>query len=356
MSHEPAVTPPVTPAGGPPFRTAEPHDDPPHDAPRRGRRWRGPRRRALAYVAGIGVAAGAGVAIQACADGGVAPTSPARAPQLETPAPGGNETSKSGRRAPFDLALVGELHNRGLDAVLARARDAGAEHRTSHKTRCALVARLSAEFARTQYANDPRLAAIGTGGLGDDVLAGIAKQAACGFDEAARLSLAEAAVAAAGGAAGGGEQRTAFSETGQLSVEAQLLLHRVDDSIKWMRGAHQLSVNLMPIQIEAEALPDPGEQVLVRETIETARASAYYQEQQCQINPTSCGSNDRPPDATRADGERRAGVNSDVVKADAWGCILGGIKGWPGGGPGIATGCLWGGLAGSGGIIFRHIF
>lgn len=351
MSHDPAVTPPVTPAGGPrPPRTPEPRATAP-----RGRRWPGPRRRALAYLVGTGLVAGAGVAMQACADGGVAPTSPPRAPQLETPAPGGNETSKAGGRAPFDLALVGELHNRGLDAVLAQARQAGDEHRTSAKSRCALIARLSAEFARAQYDHDPRLAAVGTGGLSDEVLAGIAKQAACGVDEASRLSLAEAAVAAAGGAADGGEQRSGFSETGQLSVEAQLLLHRVGDSIKWMQGAHQLSVNLMPVQIEAETLPDLGEQVLVRETIETARASAYYQEAQCQLDPTSCGPNERAPDATRTRGEQRAGVNRDVVVADAWGCILGGIKGWPGGAPGVAAGCLWGGLAGSGGIIFRHI-
>jgi hypothetical protein len=351
MSHDPAVTPPVTPAGGPPPpRTPEPRATAP-----RGRRWPGPRRRALAYLVGTGLVAGAGVAIQACADGGVAPTSPAPTPQLDAPAPGPVETGKGvdgGAGLPFDPALVGELHNRGLGVVLTRALQAGEEHRVSGEAQCALVARLTAEYAIAERARDARLAAIGTGGLTDAELAGIAKQTACGVERFAQMSLGEAAVSAAGGTVG----RQGLSDDGGLSPAAADLLNQVNDAIRWMNTAAILDRNLMPLQVAADALPDLKEQLLVRETIETARASAYFHETFCRDNPTACGGDDRPPDATRTSREYRTGINSEVVFADAMGCVMGGIKGLAGGPPGILSGCFWGGVAGSGQRIFRYIF
>ena len=347
MSHEPAVTPPVTSARRR-WRSPRGH------TPTRG----GPGRRALAYAAGV--VAATGLIIQACADGGLtgAATAPPP-PKVEAPAPGALETAKGGTAkgegTTFDPALVGELHNRGLDAVLARARLAGPDDRASAKTRCTFIARLTTEYLQAERARDPRLAAIGTSGLGDDAFARIAKDAACGAEYGRWQPLGDAALALTQA-----EGRQEVSGDGSLSPAAVVLLNRLSDNIVWAASAWMLDQNLMPLQLEAEALPDVAEQLLIREAIETARASFYYQEQRCQQG--YCGGTERPPDATGAplgalaSGERRAGVNHDVVVADAWGCILGGLRGAVGGPPGILGGCFYGGLAGSGGIIFRHLF
>ena len=347
MSHEPAVTPPVTSVRRR-WRSLRGHPT------RRG----GPGRRALAYAAGV--VAATGLIIQACGDGGpTGATAATPPPKLEAPAPGALETAKGGGTKgagkTFDPALVGELHNRGLDAVLAQARLAGSDDRASAKTGCTLIARLTTEYIQAERVRDPRLAAIGTGGLGDDALARITKDAACGAEYGGRQSLGDAALALTQG-----EERLEVSGDGTLSPAAVVLLNQVSDNIRWAGSAWMLDQNLMPLQVEAEALPDVAEQLLIRETIETARASFYYQEQYCRQG--ACGGTDRPPDATSAppgavaSGERRAGVNHDVVVADAWGCILGGLRGSVGGPPGILSGCFYGGLAGSGGIIFRHLF
>jgi hypothetical protein len=49
-------------------------------------------------------------------------------------------------------------------------------------------------------------------------------------------------------------------------------------------------------------------------------------------------------------------VNKRVIKADAYGCLTGGIRGaWVGGPQGALSGCFVGGLIGSGSVIWNHL-
>lgn len=327
---------------------------PPHRRRRAGRR-------AFAVTAGAAALTITALAVQACADGGLTgsptPIVPARA---DGATPGALETATAGTKGTGELAWVGALHNRGLDAVLARARVASADDRATAKARCALIGRLTVEYLQGERGRDAHLAAVGTS-VGDDALARIAHDAACGAASGAPRSLADA-LAGAGEPALGGERRLDLSGDGTLSPAAVTLLNQIDDSIRWMTSAATLNGNLMRVRIEADALPDLAERVLVSETVETAVASAYYHEQRCQTDPVACDPEGRLPDATRAPGavatgtEYRTGVIRDVVQADAWGCIFGGIRGGIlGGPPGALSGCFWGGIGASGGVIFRHI-
>jgi hypothetical protein len=254
------------------------------------------------------------------------------------------------------VAWVGALHNRGLDAVLAAARDAGAEHRATAKTRCALVGRLTAAFLLAERTNDERLRTPAAA-LGDGELARLARDAACGAVAASRRPLADVAAELTG------DRRADLGGGGNMSAEAAALINRTDEAILWMGTAAGLSVELTPIALAAELLPDETERAVVRSTVETARASAFYHEQRCQQLPAECNYFDPgpPPNDTRAGlaaepRERRAGVISNVVKADAWGCLFGGLRGALAGGPsGAAVGCFWGGIGASGGVIFHHI-
>lgn len=330
MSHEPAATPSTT-------RAAR-------------RTWRPARRRTLAYVAGVGAVATA-LVVQACADGGLTGTTATPPPKAAVSEPGTLETSRapSAKAAPLDVAWVGEVHNRGLDAVLAKARRASAADRATPKARCALIGRLTAQFLTAERTRNPHLRTLGPAKLTSTELATLARDAACSAEAATRLPLGEAALSLRG--SGGLDRRLELEGDGNLSPAAVVLLNEIDDTIRWMSGAQQLSDNLIPVQQRAELLSDNSERILILETITTARASAFYQ-QSC-TDPAACAG-DRPPDATRAS-ERRAGVNSDVVKADAWGCVWGGLRGVVGGPSGVFAGCLWGGLGSSGGIIFRHL-
>ncbi len=252
---------------------------------------------------------------------------------------------------------MGALHNRGLDAVLAAARGAGAEHRATAKTRCTLVGRLTTEFLVAERARDERLRTPAAVPLGDGELARLARDAACGAAAASRRSLADVAAEPTG------DRRADLGGGGNMSAEAAALITRTDQAILWMGTAAGLSVELTPVALAAELLPDETERAVVRSTVETARASAFYHEQRCQLLPFECNYFDPgpPPNDTRAGRaaeprERRTGVISNVVKADAWGCLFGGLRGGIAGGPsGAALGCFWGGIGASGGIIFHHI-
>lgn len=309
------------------------------------RRWRTPARRALLVAAGVGAAATA-LAVQGCADARNAATGltgPARI--APTAAPGvldmarGAAGARGGTDAGVDdLAWVGALHNRGLDAVLARARRAGPDDRSTAKTRCTLIGRLTAEFLVAERGRDPHLAALGAGRLGDDQLAELAREMACAGRAAFGYRLGD--VGAAGAlAAADGERRAALGDDGELSSAAAFLLGQVDDAIRGMAGASTLDANLTPVVLAAGSLPDEAERILVVETVATARASAYYHEQHCAELGLCGGGGGPPPDATGV--ERRAGVISDTVKADAYGCFVGGLRGMAGGPPGIFAGCFW---------------
>jgi hypothetical protein len=274
-----------------------------------------------------------------------------------TDPPGTPATSRAGTKAPAhrgDAAWVGALHNRGLDAVLARARAAGVDHRASAKTRCTLVGRFTAEFLVAERTGDARLHAPAR--LGDDELARLARDAACGAAAATRRPLADAAAAL-------GERRADLSGGSNISPEASTLINRVDQAVQWMGSAAGLSQDLDPVAAQVAGLADPLERSVLESTIATARASAFYHEQLC-LPPGACGrAEPPPPDATGAPAgraaaprERRAGVIADVVKADTWGCFWGAVRGGYTAGPeGAFAGCLWGGIGGSGGAIFRYL-
>ncbi len=357
MSHAPAATPPSPDRAAPPGRRPGLHSP--------GRHWRAPRRRMLAYAAGV--AAAAGLAVEGCSDGTLTGTPAATAAGAESAATtgaadpaGALHTSRGSAAKPAGdpgLTWVGALHNRGLDAVLDAAHGAGAEHRATAKTRCTLVGRLTTEFLVAERARDERLRTAAAVPLGDGELARLARDAACGAATASRRPLADVA----GGQTG--DRRRDLGGGSNLSAAAAALLNRTDEAIWWMGSAAGLSEELTPVALAAELLPDETERAVVRSTVATARASAFYHEQRCQQDPSACNYFDPgpPPNDTRAGlaaepRERRTGVISNVVKADAWGCLFGGLRGGLAGGPsGAAVGCFWGGIGASGGVIFHHI-
>jgi hypothetical protein len=110
------------------------------------------------------------------------------------------------------------------------------------------------------------------------------------------------------------------------------------------------------VEAQTAALPTAEERTLVASAAAIARASAYNVEAVCGANPCAPPEGP-PPDATRhSPGVRRAGhINGSVIKADAWGCIVGGGRGFAGGPPGVAAGCFTGALIGSGGVIWNHL-
>jgi hypothetical protein len=343
-------------------------------APRR-RRWRAARGLGLSTAAAA-VAVAAGLAVQACAGERLTASGTAGSPAAPRATDAGSgidaaKTAAGGTPGTGDLAWVGALHNRGLDSVIARARRASDADRATPKTRCALIGRLTTEFLAAERRRDPRLAAAlspppGSGVAGDvlggAVLARIAHDAACTAGSATRHALVDAVGTAA---ARTGERRSDLGTDGIVSPAALFLLAQVDDAIRWMPNATVLHNTLAPIRSAAESLPDAAEMVLVREAIETASASGFYHEGHCQTSG-ACNTPDRPPSDSRARPtrtggeaarlEQRAGVIRDLVQADAWGCIFGGFRGALAGGPsGAAVGCFWGGIAGSGSVMFRHM-
>ncbi len=355
MSHAPAATPPSPDRAAPPGRRPGLHSP--------GRHWRAPRRRMLAYAAGV--AAAAGLAVEGCSDGTLTGTPAATAAGAESAATtgaadpaGALHTSRGSAAKPAGdpgLTWVGALHNRGLDAVLDAAHGAGAEHRATAKTRCTLVGRLTTEFLVAERARDERLRTPAAAPIGDGELARLARDAACGAATASRRALADVAADQTG------DRRRDLSGGSNLSPEAAVLLNQTDEAIRGMANAAGLSQDLTPVALAAELLPDEIERAVVQSTIATARASALYHEQRCQ-QPGACAPYEPPPpDETRAGaaaepGERRAGVISSVVKADAWGCLFGGLRGGITAGPaGAFIGCFWGGIGASGGVIFHHI-
>jgi hypothetical protein len=325
------------------------------------------------------VLAAAGFAVQACAADGPTGTASAPPPRAEAPAavptatPGPLETARGAARAGAvatagDVAWVGEMHNRGLAAVVARAALARTDERASAASRCRLVGRHTATWLASERARDPHLRALGPVALSDGTLAGIAQYTACGAVKASGRPLREALADAAATAASPGAGRMEIG-VGDLSPAARNLIDYIDGIVTYGSGPAVISSSLVPVEQAAQQLPDENERTLVLEAAITARASAYYHHQHggC-TDPTGC-THYRPPDDIRAPlgdvtlgsdslgGARRTGVNSEVIKADVWGCIYGGFRGFMAGGgpPGVFAGCLWGGIGASGGIIFRHV-
>jgi hypothetical protein len=316
-----------------------------------------PRRPSPALVTTLaaGLAAVAVAALQACADdrpaGTATVTEPpaAKAPAVKAPgAPG----------EPY--RWVGEVHNRGLDVVTARVRATNAADRATSKARCTLVGRLTAEYLSSERTRDPNLVALGASQIGDAQLAQLAQDAACGGTPRERFG---DAVAQRGHRPL--DQRLDLSVDGTLSQPAINVLNQVDDAIWQMQSAAGLDVALVGSEYAAAALPDAYERLLVLEAIAVTRASAYYHEQRCQAFGACtidrpAGSRGRAAAPARPAGsaasERRTGIIHDTVRADAWSCVLGGLRAIAGGPPGIAAGCLWGGLAGSATAIVYHEF
>jgi hypothetical protein len=156
----------------------------------------------------------------------------------------------------------------------------------------------------------------------------------------------------------GAELRSAAADgrlTAQVSPEALALVDAVDGLVDATSSAAELTAALAPIYSASHALASGEERALVQGTASTASASAYYVEAVCGANACPPADPTPPEAAQRASGERRAEhVNRTVIKADAWGCIAGAIRGWPGGPPGVLGGCIMGGLIGSGGAIWNH--
>ncbi len=334
------------------------------------RRWRRSRRPLAAYAAGVGAVAATGLAVQACADGRLTGTA-AAPPRAEAPAalpaatPGTLETVRGVAPRALDVAWVGAMHNRGLAAVVARAAAAPDAERATAAARCQLVGRLTTEWLEVERGRDAHLRALGPLALSDRDLADLAEYAACAAPTASMMRLRDAPAAAAAAARADG--RLSLGGVGDVSPAAAALLDEIDSIIYYANGPAVVSSSLLPVERAAQQLPDESERTLVLEAAITARASAYYHYGQACTDPTGCAGVIRPPDDVRAPlgaslgGARRtdtrAGINTEVVKADVWGCVYGGFRAFMvgGGPPGVFAGCLWGGIGGSGGVIFRHI-